>query len=53
MVEFNAVIYIFGPWEIFVVINFILVYAVGFCALEDYNSDQNICATETRFDYCY
>lgn len=51
--EFKAVIYIFGPWEISVVITFILVYTAGFCALKDYNSDQNICATETWFDYCY
>lgn len=30
-----------------------LLYAAGFSALEDYNSDQNICAIKTHFDYCY
>lgn len=46
-------IYIIGMSKILIVITFMLLYAAGFSALEDYNSDQTICAVKTNFDYRY
>lgn len=44
---------IFSLWKILIVIAFMLPYTAGFCAIEDYNSGQTICAVKTHFDYCY
>lgn len=48
-IEFHAVIYIFGTSKILTAITFILLCTASFCALEDYNSDQNICAVKACF----